>query len=124
MIDFIGRLVRRHPLQSSLILFNMGVFTWLQTTGTAIADKLGISTDSALSLIPDWLRTLTHNSLGTLQSYYGSSGWAWLIGSMLIMMVISFIKGVIKFILVVALIAIGIWLIYRHQELLGNLKLS
>ena len=34
---YIKHLVRRYPMQSFLILFNAGVFTWLQTTGTMIA---------------------------------------------------------------------------------------
>lgn len=37
------RFARRYPMQTFLFLFNAGVFTWLQTTGTMIAHRLGLS---------------------------------------------------------------------------------
>ena len=38
---YLKRLARRYPMQTFLFLFNAGVFTWLQTTGTMIANRLG-----------------------------------------------------------------------------------
>lgn len=40
---YLKRLARRYPMQTFLFLFNAGVFTWLQTTGTMIANRLGLS---------------------------------------------------------------------------------
>ena len=42
---YLKRLARRYPMQTFLFLFNAGVFTWLQTTGTMIANRLGLSGD-------------------------------------------------------------------------------
>ena len=49
---YIKHLVRRYPMQSFLILFNAGVFTWLQTTGTMIAYRLDLSGDDIWVYIP------------------------------------------------------------------------
>ena len=54
---YIKHLVRRYPMQSFLILFNAGVFTWLQTTGTMIAYRLDLSGDDIWIYIPTWVNT-------------------------------------------------------------------
>ena len=65
---YIKHLVRRYPLQSFLILFNAGVFTWLQTTGTMIAYRLDLSGDDIWIYIPTWVNTLTSHSLESIRT--------------------------------------------------------
>ena len=50
---YLKRLARRYPMQTFLFLFNAGVFTWLQTTGTMIANRLGLSGDGIWIYIPN-----------------------------------------------------------------------
>lgn len=121
---YLKRLARRYPMQTFLILFNAGVFTWLQTTGTIIANRLGLSDDGIWIYIPTWVKTLTSHSLESIQTLYGASGWSWLITSMLLTCLVTFLKGLMRAIVLVLLIAVGLWLVYRHFELLQNLKLS
>lgn len=52
---YLKRLARRYPMQTFLFLFNAGVFTWLQTTGTMIANRLGLSGDGIWIYIPNWV---------------------------------------------------------------------
>ena len=52
---YLKRLARRYPMQTFLFLFNAGVFTWLQTTGTMIANRLGLSGDVIWIYIPNWV---------------------------------------------------------------------
>ena len=110
---YIKHLVRRYPMQSFLILFNAGVFTWLQTTGTMIAYRLDLSGDDIWVYIPTWVNTLTSHSLES-----------WLMTSMIITWFVTFLKGLMRAVVLVLVIAIGLWLVYRHFELLQNLKLS
>lgn len=120
------QLIRRYPQQAFLILFNTGVFAWLQTTGWAIATKLGfgsLSTSALLSLIPDWLRFLTGDSLEKLRGLFGSWPFAWLAISMILTIVIHFIRGMIKIIIFTIIIIIGILLIMQNQSILSNLNL-
>ena len=71
---YIKHLVRRYPMHSFLILFNAGVFTWLQTTGTMIAYRLDLSGDDIWIYIPTWVNTLTSHSLESIRTLYGASG--------------------------------------------------
>ena len=50
---------------------------------------------------------LTGDSVAAIQAYVGNAAWAWLIFSMIVLMIIHFIKGVLKFLFVLALVLIG-----------------
>lgn len=120
----LGKIIKMYPEQALLFLFNTGVFAWLQTTGNFIAAKLGfksIQTEVLLSYIPAWLRVLAGDSLEKLQSFFGSYALAWLAISMILAIVIRFIKGIVKFVIFVAIILIGALLIWQNQSILKNL---
>ena len=112
-MHYLKRLARRYPMQTFLFLFNAGVFTWLQTTGTMIANRLGLSGDGIWIYIPNWVKTL-----------YGASGWSWLITSMLLTWLLTFLRGLMRAVILILIVGLGLWLVYRHFELLQNLKLS
>lgn len=120
----LGKIIKMYPEQALLFLFNTGVFAWLQTTGSFIAAKLGfksIQTEVLLSYIPAWLRVLAGDSLEKLQSFFGSYALAWLAISMILAIVIRFIKGIVKFVIFVAIILIGALLIWQNQSILKTL---
>ena len=121
---YLKRLARRYPMQTFLFLFNAGVFTWLQTTGTMIANRLGLSGDGIWIYISTWVKTLTSHSIESIQTLYGASGWSWLITSMLLTWLLTFLRGLMRAVIIILLIGVGLWLVYRHFELLQNLKLS
>lgn len=121
---YLKRLARRYPMQTFLFLFNAGVFTWLQTTGTMIANRLGLSGDGIWIHIPNWVKTLTSHSIQSIQTLYGASGWSWLITSMLLTWLLTFLRGLMRAVLLILIVGLGLWLVYRHFELLQNLKLS
>ncbi len=68
---YLKRLARRYPMQTFLFLFNAGVFTWLQTTGTMIANRLGLSGDGIWIYIPNWVKTLPVIPKRVLKPYTG-----------------------------------------------------
>ena len=115
-MHFLKRLARRYPMQTFLFLFNTGVFTWLQTTGTMIAHRLGLSGDGIWLYIPDWLKIVTRHSMESIQTLYGTS--------MLLTWLVTFLRGLMRAVIFILLIGVGLWLVYRHFELLQNLKLS
>ena len=126
-MHYLKHLARRYPMQTFLFLFNAGVFTWLQTTGTMIANRLGLSGDGIWIYIPNWVKTLTSHSIQSIQTLYGASGWSWLItliASMLLTWLLTFLRGLMRAVIIILLIGAGLWLVYRHFELLQNLKLS
>ena len=71
-MHYLKHLARRYPMQTFLFLFNAGVFTWLQTTGTMIANRLGLSGDGIWIYIPNWVKTLTSHSIQSIQTLYGA----------------------------------------------------
>ena len=121
---YLKRLARRYPMQTFLFLFNAGVFTWLQTTGTMIANRLGLSGDVIWIYIPNWVTPLTSHSIQSIQTLYGASGWSWLITSMLLTWLLTFLRGLMRAVILILIVGLGLWLVYRHFELLQNLKLS
>ena len=123
-MHYLKRLARRYPTQTFLFLFNAGVFTWLQTTGTMIANRLGLSSDGIWIYIPTWVKMLTSHSIESIQTLYGASGWSWLITSMILTWLLTFLRGLMRAVILILLVGLGLWLVYRHFELLQNLKLS
>lgn len=121
---YLKRLARRYLMQTFLFLFNAGVFTWLQTTGTMIANRLGLSGDDIWIYIPNWVKTLNSYSIESIQTLYGASGWSWLITSMLLTWLLTFLRGLMRALILILIVGLGLWLVYRHFELLQNLKLS
>ncbi len=121
---YLKRLARRYLMQTFLFLFNAGVFTWLQTTGTMIANRLGLSGDDIWIYIPNWVKTLNSYSIESIQTLYGASGWSWLITSMLLTWLLTFLRGLMRALILILIVGLGLWLVYRHIELLQNLKLS
>ena len=121
---YLKRLARRYPMQTFLFLFNAGVFTWLQTTGTMIANRLGLSGEGIWIYITNWVKMLTSHSIESIQTLYGASGWSWLITSMLLTWLLTFLRGLMRAVILILIVGLGLWLVYRHFELLQNLKLS
>lgn len=121
---FLRRFIRRYPMQSFLILFNTGVFAWIQTTGHLIAERLGLSGDAVWTYIPDWLKTLSQHSLTSLQDLYGSAGVGWLVVSMFVTWALTFLRGLFRMLLMILVIGVGLWLIYRYSNLLSGLTFS
>ena len=126
MFKTLTNIIRRYPEQAVLFLFNTGVFAWLQVTGFAIATKLGftaVNSEILLNRVPSWLQFFASDSLDKLQNFFGSSAIVWLVISMILAIVIRFIKGLVKFIIFSLIIIIGILLILQNQHVLQNLSL-
>lgn len=116
---FINAIIH-YPEQAFLLLFNTGVFAWLQATGTSISEQIGL-TNAWNQYVPDTIKNAVGASAPAVQAFFNHSAVIWLIGSMLILIVIRFVKGLIKFALVLLVILVGIYLIYRYQSILQQL---
>ncbi|MBM7636615.1 hypothetical protein [Streptococcus saliviloxodontae] len=121
MIRQIRKFVKKYPEQAFLFLFNTGIFAWLQTTGLMIANKLGVQLQVVQELIPEWLRLLVGNSVSSLQTYFGSGAVSWLVISMVLTVVIRFITGIVKNIILILIILIGLYLVIKNYTILTQL---
>ncbi|MBM7641723.1 hypothetical protein [Streptococcus loxodontisalivarius] len=121
MLRSLKRWAKRYPEQAFLFIFNTGIFAWLQTTGLLIADRVGIHLQTVQNLIPEWLRVMIGNSVQSLQSYFGNSAISWLVMSMILTILIRFITGILKTILLIAIVLIGLYLVYKNYDILTQL---
>lgn len=120
MFNRILHAIRYYPEQAFLLVFNTGVFAWLQATGTNIANQIGL-TDAWNQYVPDVVKNFVGDSAPAVQAFFSHSAVTWLIGSMIILAAIRFVKGLIKFTLMALVIILGIYLVYRYQATLQGL---
>ena len=57
-----------------------------------------------------------------VQAFFSHSAITWLIGSMIILFVIRFVKGVIKWGLLLLVIGIGLFLAYQYSQMASNIS--
>lgn len=113
-------MIKQYPLQAFLFLYNVGIFAWLKTSSQSIMSKIGLSADW-IDKIPTPIRDLAGSSLIGLETLLNSSAWGWLIVSMLLLLVIRFVKGLIKCIIMLLIVFGGLYLLWQNKEILSGL---
>lgn len=106
------RYAKRYPEQVFLLFFNTGIFTWLKVTSNNILEHLNISVGEE---IPTFIRVLFGDNLTSLQNLVQNSPFAWLITSMILMSIIRFVEGLVKFIIFALIIGGGVYLLMKNQ---------
>lgn len=112
--------LKRYPEQMILILFNTGVFAWLKTTSSQILSHFNIDLGNQ---IPTFLRILIGDNVTSLQNIISQSPFIWLIISMVLMGILRFVGGLVKFLIFAAVIGLGVYLVMKNQEMLQSLQL-
>lgn len=120
MLHRLLHIIRYYPEQAFLFVFNAGVFAWLQTTGAHIANQIGL-TATWERYVPAIVKDVIGDSAPAIQAFFSHSAVTWLVGSMIILFIIRFVKGILKLLLMGSLVVLGIYLIYRYQTTLQNL---
>ena len=119
MLKSIFNIIRRFPEQVFLFLFNSGIFAWLWKSGSDIANQLGM-TAAWESHVPALIQAFFGENVETVQGFFQHSAIMWLIGSMIILWIVRFVKGMIKFVIFAVLILLGIYLILQNQSILNS----
>jgi len=119
MLRSIFNIIRRFPEQVFLFLFNSGIFAWLWKSGSDIANQLGV-TAAWESHVPAPIQAFFGENVETVQGFFQHSAIMWLIGSMIILWIVRFVKGIIKFVIFAVLILLGIYLILQNQSILNS----
>lgn len=117
MLHKIMRAIRYYPEQAFLLVFNTGVFAWLQATGMSIANQIGL-TAAWEQYVPAVVKDFVGDNAPAVQAFFSHGAVTWLIGSMIILAVIRFVKGLVKVALMALVILLGIYLVYRYQATL------
>ena len=119
MLRSIFNIIRRFPEQVFLFLFNSGIFAWLWKSGSDIANQLGV-TAAWESHVPAPIQAFFGENVETVQGFFQHSAIMWLIGSMIILWIVRFVKGMIKLSLFVLIILLGIYWVMQNQEVLAS----
>ena len=93
MIKRILYLIRTFPEQVALFVFNSGIFLWISQKGQVISHELGIQ-QAWENYAPEGVRPFFGDNKEAVQAFFSHSAITWLIGSMIILLVIRFVKGV------------------------------
>lgn len=120
MIKRILYFIRTFPEQVALFVFNSGIFLWISQKGQAISHELGIQ-QAWENYTPEGVRQFFGNNREAVQAFFSHSAITWLIGSMIILLVIRFVKGVIKWGLFLLVIGIGLFLAYQYSQIASNI---
>ena len=119
MLKSIFNIIRRCPEQVFLFLFNSGIFAWLWKSGSDIANQLGVTATWGTH-VPAPIQAFFGENVETVQGFFQHSAIMWLIGSMIILWIVRFVKGMIKLSLFVLIVLLGIYLVMQNQEVLGS----
>ena len=119
MLKSIFNIIRRLPEQVFLFLFNSGIFAWLWKSGSDIANQLGM-TAAWENHVPAPIQVFFGQNIEAVQGFFQHSAIMWLIGSIIILWIVRFIKGMIKLSLFVLIILLGIYLVMQNQEVLAS----
>lgn len=119
MLKTIFQIIRRFPEQVFLFVFNSGVFAWLWQSGQDIANRLGV-TAAWENHVPAPIQAFVGENMQAAQGFFQSSAFMWLVGSMIILLVIRFVKGVIKLVLFVLIILLGLYLVMQNMDVLRS----
>ena len=119
MLKTIFNIIRCFPEQVFLFLFNSGIFAWLWKSGSDIANQLGV-TAAWGTHVPAPIQAFFGENVETVKGFFQHSAIMWLIGSMIILWIVRFVKGMIKLSLFVLIILLGIYLVVQNQEVLAS----
>ena len=88
-------------------------------SGSDIANQLGV-TAAWETHVPAPIQAFFGENVETVQGFFQHSAIMWLIGSMIILWIVRFVKGMIKLSLFVLIILLGIYLVMQNQEVLAS----
>ncbi|MGV3322266.1 hypothetical protein [Streptococcus hyovaginalis] len=118
MSRYLKRWMKRHPFEAFLYLFNTGIFAWLMVTTRLILSRLGLHGLPVLEQLPSWILSMGNHSLAPIRGLVGQLPWLWLVISFMLTLLVTFLKGVVRRILGMIILALGLYLLFKHWELL------
>ncbi|GFH41385.1 hypothetical protein [Pseudolactococcus insecticola] len=107
----IKRFLKKYKDIILLNIYNSAIFTQLGNYSRAIPDKIDKVADLPVShsILQFFGITSTH----TLSTFTHSLPWVWIVSTIVVSVIIHFLKGALKIIIIVALLAIGLLAITR-----------
>lgn len=104
MIKTVKRYIKRNPMQSAMIAYNLGVFAWLQSNAIALMGQYNVN-------IPPILQQYSGETVRFISNY---TPLAWLIGSMLLAWAFKAVGSIARLVIFVGLLIVAVYLIRNY----------
>ncbi|MGQ7508324.1 hypothetical protein ACTGWL_05375 [Streptococcus suis] len=115
----VKRYIKQNPLQVYLMIYNLGLYSWLQTQASKFSSSSVIELLNEGSIL--FLRLL--GSLGLddtrVQEILSNAPIRWLIVSIVLSIILNFVGKVFRLIITIGIILGGLYLVYVYGKGLG-----
>lgn len=122
---FIKNYIKSHPMQSFLFAYNTSVFAYLKVIGRQIVNAVPTQFQNILATLPASLTSLpvigTYLTPEYLSNFFQNSPYSWIVGSLIISVLLSFVGHIIRFFVSIAIMLIGAYLVYVFAKAHGIL---
>ncbi|MGT2784844.1 hypothetical protein [Streptococcus merionis] len=118
MLKTIKFLILTYPQQVLIFLLNSSLFIWIRVSLAQLSHQTGL--DNLYQLYaPTWLQGLTDNSFERFLAFMETSSWAWLVASLILIMVWRWLSRLLRTLFLLALLAFALWFIWQNQAWLA-----
>ena len=116
-MSLIKQYVRSYPMQSFLLLYNIGIFSFLKVLVSPFGGSLSASRSDLLAKMSQF----TGFDMDKIQDFILNSPYRWLIISLILTIIVSFVGRIIKMLIALFVIVIGLVLVYVYAKMKGYL---
>ncbi|WP_373774637.1 hypothetical protein [Streptococcus ferus] len=116
-MSLIKQYVRSYPMQSFLLLYNIGIFSFLKVLVSPFGGSLSASHSDLLAK----MSRFTGFDMDKIQDFILNSPYRWLIISLILTIIVSFVGRIIKMLIALFVIVIGLVLVYVYAKMKGYL---
>lgn len=115
----VKRYIKQNPLQVYLMIYNLGLYSWLQTQTSKFSSSSVIELLNEGSII--FLRLLGPLGLDNtrVQEILSNAPIRWLIVSIVLSIILNFVGKVFRLIITIGIILGGLYLVYVYGKGLG-----
>lgn len=120
-MNFIQKYIKNNPVQFFFVVYNLGVFTWLQTNAAILTHGYSDKAIDSLKGVPSLVEQYIGIEPQTIQNLISQSPFRWLLLSLILSSVFSFVGKLLRFIIGCVLIGVSLYLIYIYGKTAGYL---
>ncbi|MGT2666595.1 hypothetical protein ACVRYP_04675 [Streptococcus rifensis] len=113
-MKYLKQLIFVYPQQALLFFLNTGLFLTFRLQMANLAQTTGLA-DFYNNYAPLWLQNMTAGSLDRFQTFLQNSSWAWLVASLILLILWRWLSKLLRTILMLALLVLAGWLIWKLQ---------
>lgn len=112
-MSFLKNIIKQNPYQSFLMVWNIGIFSFLKTISSSLFGNIDISK------VPTFITGMTGIEADSISRFLQTSPYRWLIISILMTLIYRMVGGVIRFLFNIILLGGGLYLLILYLQTKG-----